>query len=45
MTRTVDDWFNEIAALAELPLSSLQDLLDSGFVVLPGPLTQEFATS
>ena len=41
MTRTVDDWFNEIAALAELPPSALQDLLDSGFVVLPGPLAPD----
>lgn len=33
----MDDWFTEIGAGCELPESALRELLDSGFVVIPGP--------
>ena len=37
----MSDWFKEIASGRELPSSALQELLDSGFVVIPGPLPSE----
>jgi ectoine hydroxylase-related dioxygenase (phytanoyl-CoA dioxygenase family) len=35
------DWFKEIGSGSELPPCALQDLLASGFVVIPGPLVSE----
>jgi hypothetical protein len=37
----MDDWFKEIESCYELPERALQELLDSGFVVIPGPLASE----
>lgn len=34
----MNDWFEEIWAGRELPERALQELLDSGFVVIPGPV-------
>lgn len=33
----MDDWFKEIGGGCELPAGALQELLDAGFVVIPGP--------
>jgi ectoine hydroxylase-related dioxygenase (phytanoyl-CoA dioxygenase family) len=35
------DWFKEIESGCELPERALQELLDSGFVVIPGPVANE----
>lgn len=35
------DWFKEIGAGCELSVRVLRELLDSGFVVIPGPLAHE----
>jgi Phytanoyl-CoA dioxygenase (PhyH) len=37
----MNDWFKEIGSGCELPESALQELLDSGFVVIPGPVASE----
>lgn len=37
----MDDWFKEIGRGCELPERELRELLDSGFVVIPGPLTSD----
>jgi hypothetical protein len=37
----MDDWFDEIAAGGELPADAAHELLESGFVVIPGPVTAE----
>jgi ectoine hydroxylase-related dioxygenase (phytanoyl-CoA dioxygenase family) len=34
----MNDWFKEIGSGSELPAGALQDLLDSGFVIIPGPV-------
>ena len=34
----MNDWFKEIGSGCELPERALQELLDSGFVVIPGPV-------
>ena len=39
--RRTDDWFKEIERGCELPERALQELLDSGFVVIPGPVAGE----
>ena len=33
----MNDWFKELGAGRELPAGALQELLDAGFVVIPGP--------
>ncbi|HEX8747807.1 MAG TPA: phytanoyl-CoA dioxygenase family protein [Pyrinomonadaceae bacterium] len=35
------DWFKEIEACSELPANALGQLLDAGFVIIPGPLASE----
>jgi hypothetical protein len=37
----MNDWFNEIGAGCELPVSAARDLLDAGFVVIPGVVATE----
>jgi ectoine hydroxylase-related dioxygenase (phytanoyl-CoA dioxygenase family) len=37
----MNDWFKEIGSGCELPERALQELLDSGFVVIPGPVASE----
>ena len=37
----MNDWFNEIRTGCELPLSAARELLDLGFVVIPGVVTPE----
>lgn len=37
----MNDWFNEIGAGCELPANAARDLLDSGFVVIPGQVASE----
>jgi ectoine hydroxylase-related dioxygenase (phytanoyl-CoA dioxygenase family) len=37
----MNDWFEEIGLGCELPMGAVQDLLDSGFIVIPGPVTSE----
>jgi hypothetical protein len=38
---SMNDWFNEIGAGCELPAGAARDLVDSGFVVIPGPVATE----
>jgi Phytanoyl-CoA dioxygenase (PhyH) len=35
------DWFKEMGAGSELPANALRQLLDSGFVIIPGPVASE----
>ena len=37
----MDDWFSKIDARCALPASAVQDLLDRGFVIIPGPLAPD----
>lgn len=37
----MSDWFKEIESGCELPEPAAQELLDSGFVVIPGPVASE----
>jgi ectoine hydroxylase-related dioxygenase (phytanoyl-CoA dioxygenase family) len=37
----MSDWFKETASGCELPSSALQELLDSGLVVIPGPVASK----
>ena len=37
----MDEWFNLIAANAELPAGAAEELHDTGFVVIPGPIANE----
>jgi hypothetical protein len=37
----MNDWFKEIGTGCELPDRALRELLDSGFMVIPGPLANE----
>jgi hypothetical protein len=32
------DWFRELGSIRELPAGAVRELLDSGFVVIPGPV-------
>jgi ectoine hydroxylase-related dioxygenase (phytanoyl-CoA dioxygenase family) len=37
----MDDWFRTLAARAELPPDTARELLERGFVVLPGPVASD----
>ena len=37
----MNDWFREIGSGCELPTGALQELLDSGFVIIPGPVAHD----
>lgn len=37
----MDDWFSEIDARCELTAGALQDLRDMGFVIIPGPVSDD----
>jgi hypothetical protein len=37
----MSDWFTEIGAGCELPAGAAEELLDSGFVVIPGPVASK----
>jgi hypothetical protein len=37
----MNDWFKEIASGCEFPAGDVQELLDLGFVVIPGPVASE----
>lgn len=37
----MDDWFKEMGSGRELPARALQELMDSGFVVIPGPVASD----
>ena len=37
----MNDWFKEIESGCELPADALRQLLDSGFVVIPGPVASD----
>ncbi|HEX8140098.1 MAG TPA: hypothetical protein VF544_21225 [Pyrinomonadaceae bacterium] len=37
----MNDWFKEIWSSCELAADALRELLDSGFVVIPGPVASE----
>ena len=40
-TSLVSDWFEKIGSGCELPARAAQELLDSGFAVMPGPVANE----